>query len=206
MSSLSIICPTILGRENALQAVMQAFKDTTPGGAEVIVPQNHPSVGQAWNEGAKKANGDVLLFTIDDAVPRPGWYEAGMEALDAWVIPSPTLWLPDGTLEGAGTMGGGMFLPLGEDGAACRSAGIILVEARTWRDVGEFLPIHYYTDDDWTWRFAKKGGVVTVCHAYAFDHLHHHRGRSDMQRRSHMDRMAFLAHAAGTALVEVEAP
>ena len=206
MPDLSIICPTILGRENALQAVMQAFKETTPGGAEVIVPQNHPSVGQAWNEGAKKANGDVLLFTIDDAVPRPGWYEAGLSVLEDWVIPSPTLWLPDGTLEGAGTMGGGMFLPLGQERTLCRSAGILLMFRRQWTAVGEFLPIHYYTDDDWTWRFAKLGGTLVNDHAYAFDHLHHHRGRSDMQRRSHMDRMAFLANAAGTALVEVETP
>jgi len=194
---LSIICPTILGREGALAATMSAFKQHTPGGAEVIVPQGHPTVGSAWNEGARRATGDLLLFTIDDAIPHPGWFDAATSALDADVIPSPTLWFADGTLEAAGTMGAGCLLPLGRDGIECRSGGIILCSRRQFRNVGDFLPIHYYTDDDWHWRFHQQGCRTVVCHGFAFTHGHHPKGREEMQRRSMADRQAWLRNVAG---------
>lgn len=194
--NLSIICPTILGRETMLAATLNAYRDTLDFDAQVIVPQGHATVGDAWNEGARHADGDLLLFAIDDAVPHIDWYEAGLAVVEADAIPSPTLYLPDGSLEGAGSMGGGAFLPLGRDGVPCRSAGIILVTKDTWWAVGEFAPIHYYCDDDWCWRAHSYDIGVRVSHGFAFDHQHHPKGRSEMQARAAADQRTFLTRCA----------
>jgi hypothetical protein len=195
--SLSIICPTILGREQALAATMAGYREHTPVDAQVIVPQGHATVGEAWNTGARQADGDVLLFAIDDAVPHAGWYEAGMAVLAADTIPSPTLYFMDGTLETAGSMGLGGLMPLGTDGVRCRTGGLLLMQRRHWEWVGEFAPIHYYVDDDWCHRAEEYDIGLQVCHGYAFTHLHHPRGRDVVQQRAMADRDVFLRRAAG---------
>jgi GT2 family glycosyltransferase len=139
-------------------------------------------------------------------VPHPGWLEAGVAVLDGpngitpgipRHIPSPTLWFADGSLEAAGSMGFGCLMPMGEDYAACRTAGILLMTRTQWAAVGEFLPIHYYSDDDWCWRWAKLGGSMRVSHRFAFTHGHHPRGRAEVQARAMRDRAAWLQAAAG---------
>ena len=193
---LSIVLPSISGREDTLAIVEAAYRASTPVVVEFVKPLDWASVGEAWNAGAAVARGDVLLFAIDDAVPHAGWYEAATRVVNDGDVPSPTLFLNDGSLEGAGTMGLGGFLPFGVDGQVCRSAGIILVTRETFARVGAFLPIHYYADDDWTWRFAGEGRVRS-CHAFAFTHLHHAVGRREMMARAALDRLAFLRNVAG---------
>lgn len=201
---LSIIMPTVRGREQQLKAVLDAYEANTPPvlDVELVVVENAPTVGDAWNTGAQRATGDVLHFAIDDASPHVGWYEAGMGVIHGnernFAIPSPTLYFPDGSLEGMGTMGGGMHLPKGIDGMPCRAAGILLMEADLFRLVGPFLPIHYYSDDEWCWRaHVRQGVIVNTCEGYAFTHHHHPVRRPEMQQRSAADRHAFLAAAAG---------
>jgi hypothetical protein len=204
---LSIIMPTVRGREEQTDAVIAAYRANTPPvlDIELIVVHDHPTVGEAWNAGAQRATGDMLHFAIDDASPHVGWYEAGMRPIldsadDDTVptIPSPTLYFKDGSLEGAGTMGGGMLMPMGLDGIACRAAGILLMPTDLFRRVGPFLPIHYYSDDEWCWRAWRHFEVeVVACHGYAFTHHHHPVRRPQMQARSGADRHAFLAAAAG---------
>jgi hypothetical protein len=194
---LSIILPTITGREDSYRECRAAYSATLDVEYEVVTPLDYMTVGEAWNAGALQASGDTFLFAIDDAVPQPGWYDAGMLCVKRGVLPSPTLWFADGSLEGAGTMGFGGFLPLAADGVECRSAGLVFVDAKAWRRTGPFLPIHYYSDDEWSWRWRKQGWLVQVCHGFAFAHGHNPVGRQEMQARAMRDREAFLRAAAG---------
>lgn len=198
---LSVILPTIAGREGRYDATRAAYARTLAGvDHEIITVRNCATAGEAWNLGAQAAKGSTLHFAVDDAEPHPGWYDAALDALHnepEWFLPSPRLVFPDGWLEGCGTLGAGMFLPECETGTPCRSAGIPTIPRSVWERVGEFLPIHYYTDDDWFHRAACLGYRCAVHRGYAFTH-HHHKdaARTRMQAASAAHRAEFLRNAA----------
>jgi len=194
----SIIVPTIRGREDAHSVVVNAWNDQTTPDDEIVVPRDYPTVGEAWNAGAAASRGDVLVFAIDDAIPHPGALDAALGAANRGVIPSPRLLFADGTLEACGTMGMGALMGECPDGTPCRAAGLLAVRRDVWVAVGEFLPIHYYSDDEWCWRALVREGVVCeVVRGFAFTHGHHRVARASMQARSAADRQAFLTAAAG---------
>jgi GT2 family glycosyltransferase len=73
---VSVVVPT-LGRPEALARCVAALKcQTVP--VEVVVVEDAEGRGPAWarNEGARRAQGEVVCFTDDDCEPAPGWAEA----------------------------------------------------------------------------------------------------------------------------------
>lgn len=201
MTRVSIIVPTVRGREEAYEAVTTAWREQKHADDELVTPRDYPTVGEAWNDGAAAAKGSVLVFAIDDAIPHPGALDAATKAVARGVIPSPRLLFADGTLEACGTMGMGALLPECPTGTPCRSAGILAVSRPVWNEVGPFLPIHYYSDDEWTWRaFVKAGRRCEVVREWCFTHGHHPVRRAEVRARSAQDRLAFLVAAAGGEL------
>lgn len=197
---VSIIVPTVRGREDAHHAVCAEWDVQASGhrhAVEVVSPRDYPTVGEAWNAGAAASRGDVLIFAIDDAVPQPGCLDAAVAAVSRGVIPSPRLVFADGTLEACGTMGAGQLMPECATGTPCRAAGLLAVSRPVWTTVGPFLPIHYYSDDEWCWRALNRAGRrCEVVRDFAFMHGHHQVRRAQMQERAAADRAAFLAAVA----------
>ena len=89
---ISVIIPTITGREGGLAQTVQAYLDRTPGLFEIITPKDHPSWAAACNDGRHDATGDILHFGADDLEPLPGWSEAMLRAIAGGVIPAAQIW------------------------------------------------------------------------------------------------------------------
>ena len=190
MTSVSIIIPTKKGREAIAARTLAAIVETTPEDVQLVWAEEYATVGEAWNAGAKRAQGDVLVFTTDDCVPEPGWLDAVLDtweegdvsdaelAATGWLGPpagyvvAPVLLYPHGEIEAYGSMGGGMKLPGGYDWMRCRSSGVLAMPRAAWDMIGEFAPIHYYVDDDWCWRAELAGWWVVVRDGFRLTHAH----------------------------------
>lgn len=200
MTRVSIIVPTVRGRGDAFRAVLDAWHAEAAAAevdAEYVAPRDYPTVGEAWSAGANLTTSDVLVFAIDDAIPHQGALSAGLDAVARGVIPSPRLLFADGTLEACGTMGGGQLMPECATGTPCRAAGILAVSRSAWGAVGPFLPIHYYSDDEWCWRALNVLGLrCEVVRDWRFTHGHHPVRRAAVQARAQEDARAFAAAAA----------
>jgi cellulose synthase/poly-beta-1,6-N-acetylglucosamine synthase-like glycosyltransferase len=211
VTSVSIIVPTKKGREAILARTLAAYAATTPEDAQLVMPEEYATVGEAWNAGAARAQGDVLVFSTDDCVPEPGWLDAVLSTWDdedsalttihpPGLIAAPVLLYPHGEIEAYGSMGGGMKLPGGYDLMRVRTSGVLAMRRETWEDVGEFAPIHYYVDDDWCWRAELAGWWVVVRDGFRLTHAHQpDRGvisQADAHRRVFLERAGERRKAA----------
>lgn len=78
---VSVVVPT-RDRPELLRSCLAALgKQTLP--VEVVVVEDREGRGPAWarNEGARRAEGEVVCFTDDDCTPAPGWAEALTEPI-----------------------------------------------------------------------------------------------------------------------------
>ncbi len=206
---VSIILPTVQGREQVFDKVLAAYGDIRPTGWEfdIIVPENHPTVGEAWNDGVEDAlDADYVFFAIDDLEPQPGWCQIAARTVDAGYIPVPRQEFADGRLESCGSMGFGMLLPEAPDRTPCRNTGVFFINPAWYEEVGEFLPIHYSCDDDWSWRAALSGHVLLYRAGMRFTHHHERAATQHVRDAAHAHAQAFLNHAATLQLAEKLVP
>ena len=73
---VSVVVPT-RDRPELLQRCLAALeRQTVP--VEAVVVEDSEGRGPAWarNEGARRAQGEIVCFTDDDCAPTPGWAEA----------------------------------------------------------------------------------------------------------------------------------
>ncbi len=202
---IAIILPTVPGREQVFDHVLEAYADTRPAGWEfdIIVPEGHATVGEAWNAGAEDAqDADYVFFTIDDALPHEGWAEVAARTVDAGYIPAPRLEHADGSLESCGSMGFGVLLPECPDRTPCRSCGVFFVNPDWVEQVGAFLPTHYAVDDDWAWRASLCDIRVLYRSGYRFTHYHEQRGTLGTRRDADLHNRMMIEHAATLQLPE----
>ena len=89
---LSIIIPTITGREDSLAAMVAAYRERTPGEFEILTPKDYPCWPAGCNAGRRHALGDVLHFGSDDLEPIEGWAEPMFACLAEGFIPAPQVW------------------------------------------------------------------------------------------------------------------
>lgn len=200
---LSIILPTITGREELLDATTAAYGETVGVEAEIVVVRERSTCGEAWNAGADEAEGDYVLLGADDLVPFPGAVEAAISAADDGIYPSPWITRPDGSTEARGSMGGGMLLGAETpEGTPCNSSPIPFFPRAAWTGekyprLGPSLPIHYFADDYLAWRARRSGFRIEVVGAYRFTHLEGTVGRTAVQVRAAEDRDRFLRAVTG---------
>jgi hypothetical protein len=143
---ISVVIPTVKGREALLKKCVDAYKATTPD-LDLIVVRGAKSCGIAWQRGARRAKGDYLHFTADDLIPMPGWAEAAVEVSAAGAIPGArvlTAWDENEVWDTASAMYAGCYL------RGNRLAQNVLVPflSRALLARGDWLlPIHYGSDD-----------------------------------------------------------
>lgn len=192
---ISVVIPTITGRENLLEQTVAGYRATAD--VEIIVVKNRKSCGEGWNAGASKASGDFLHFSADDLIPQAGWADAGIMAAEEGWWPSPRLLDPDGTIQSDGSMGGGMLLPEHRHIVKCVSSPFPFMETRDWQDIGPCPPLHYYADDYLAAKAREIDLDVMAVPTYCFVHLGGTLGRDKVAARAADDQETFLSLIAG---------
>ena len=148
---ISVVIPTIAGRETLLADCRRAYQDTLQGvDSEIIVVEDRPTCGEAWVHGADQAQGDHIHFSADDLVPHPGWWQAAVSVTDLGFLPAPRILNTDGSIQSCG--GSDSWETEGRTGEATDFSRIPFLARQQWdliRDlvVGLLPHIHYYTDN-----------------------------------------------------------
>ena len=87
--SISIVIPTIPGREEHYGRNLAAYVARTHVPFEIIKEYDHPSVGLAWQAGAERAKGSYIALSCDDLEIQEGWDAAAMACCDSGRFPAP---------------------------------------------------------------------------------------------------------------------
>jgi GT2 family glycosyltransferase len=200
-----------LPAEAELLVVDDASPDETPGllagyGDAIGSVRLEENVGfaRACNEGADRADGELLVFLNNDVEPIAGWLEAlrrHAEANPRAAAVGAKLLYPNGTVQHAGVVFGQDGYPHhlyagfpGEHPAVNRSrplqavTGACLLVCRTaFEAAGGFDPgyLNSLEDVDLCLRLGEGGGEIHYCHEAVLVHLESaSRGRSDRFERS----------------------
>lgn len=172
--NLSIVIPTVEGREKWLNNSLAAFERTDPD-AEVIVIRNKPTCGIAWNEGIEQATGDYILLSADDIEPANVFYlDAGMYWANKGYLPCARILNTDGSLQ---TCGNGPVEA--ETGQYCEFARIPFGTAEQVRAIYPILETHYATDMWFSYRGRILGWPTVVVREFCFYHHYANVGRVD---------------------------
>lgn len=170
---ISVVVPTIDGREHWLERALASIEETTPR-YEFLVYRNLPTCGAGWNVGIIEAKGDYILLYADDLEAHPGWWEAGTEALLRNVIPCPRILNADGTLQSCGT-----FPEEAPDGTPSVVARVPFL-TRHMAQVMHPIFDQMYMGDHWiTWRGQQLGWPTLVVRSMEFTHHFAPEGRKD---------------------------
>lgn len=195
---ISIIVPTVTGREEFLAKCEAAYAAHTDD-YELIVVTDEPTCGLGWNKGAAQATGDYLHLTCDDLEPHPGWWQAARAVCDDGFLPAPRILNTDGSLQSCGD-----WEREQQTGTATEFTRLPFLSRDQWERFGPSLPLHYYTDNWFSWR-AREQGVETVVHrGYLLTHhlADHKRGAGmSWEDRMATDFRAFEMYATGVLTV-----
>jgi hypothetical protein len=171
---ISIVVPTIKGREHWLERCRASYEEWTDVEYEFLVYHDYPSCNAAWNAGIPQCKYPVIHLTADDVEPAPGWDYAGLEALASGFLPCPRILNPDGTLQSCGT-----YPEEADDGTVSVVARIPLFPAR-WADWFMPFPDMQYMGDHWiTAKLERRGIPTLVVRDYLFTHHYAQEGRID---------------------------
>lgn len=197
MTTVSVIVPTIHGRETLYEQTIKAYRDTTPDGyrLELISPRDYPTIGEAWNVGMGHASGQFVHLTADDVTPVGGWLTACMEAVAQGCYPAPRILRPDGSVEACGSLGAGMLLGECPDWTPCVTSPFPFFKRPEHPPV---VPaVHYYADD-YLAHWARGQGLRAVVRT-PFTLAHHEGvvGRPRVVARAQADRQVFLNAVSG---------
>lgn len=192
---ISVVVPTIPGREHHLERCVRAYQTLTTHKIELLVENGHPTCGDAWQVGAERATGDYLHLTADDLEPHEGWDAAAIETVDRDALPAPRVLNPDGTLYAA--------YPWGDpdDWTHIAMSVVPFMRVLDWERIGPMIPGHHYYTDNWvTYRARLIGLDVVYRRAYEFVHHWAQEGRGagmSSEARMEHDRRLYL-QAGGT--------
>jgi len=170
---ISLIIPTISGREDSLAKMLAAYKATTKQPFEIITPKDYPNWPAACNAGQLLAKGEVLHFGSDDVEPLEGWADAMLACLADGFIPAPQLW--NWKVEGQPVNQDADGIP-GNITTFTRVPGLTLGMAQL---IGPWPEIPYFADN-WVSDKGRLVGFQTrVTEGYSFIHHWSQIGRLD---------------------------
>lgn len=163
---ISVIIPTVPGRELVFERVLKAYeRSSMPIGLEIIVERDHPTVGCAWQAGAAKATGDYIHMGNDDCEPWPFWWVPAVEACQAGYVPSPMVRNAEGYPQSLPTWG-----EVADDWTPVECMTIPFMSREQWEKIQPLLLSHYYSDNFITDRAAAGGWPCVLRLGYAFTH------------------------------------
>lgn len=170
---ISVIVPTIKGREHWLERCERAYCSTTED-FEFIVLRDYATCGLAWNVGIEQAQGEYIHLSADDLEPHEGWSDYGILAVDAGIIPCPRILNPDGTLQSCGT-----FAEEAEDGTSSVVARVPFLTREMAEAMWPIMDNHYMGDHWITWKGNQLGWPTLVVRSMVFTHHFAMEGRID---------------------------
>ena len=177
LPSLSIIVPTITGREASRERCIAAYLNTSPLESEIVTVFDFPNWPAACNEGYRRAKADALHFTADDLEPLPGWWQEALpwcEYHDELPAPKVMDYSPDGVWNNAVD---------GPDKGVPHFTRIPLMTRRQYEMIGPWPEIDYGADV-WLSEKGRTLGIETrMIHSYAFVHHWEQVGRIDTPER-----------------------
>lgn len=178
---ISIIIPTIAGREHHLARCLRAYRLTTDYVYEILIVADKPTCGIAWNVGIEMSRGDYIHLTADDLEPHPGWWKGAFWASGQGWLPEARILDPDGSLHSCGA--DATERPTGEKADFGR---IPFFHRDLLPVVFPIIETHYFTDV-WVSHQARKAGIETVISRdYLFTHHWAQEGRlATMQQDMH---------------------
>ena len=169
MPEITVVLPTITGREESLQTTIASYESTLEGrDYDIVVIQDAPTWPTACNEGYYKSDSPYILFGADDLDALPGWWDAGKAALEErpMELPAPRVYdyfpPPEGLF---------MNESDGADGDLTHFTRVPLMSKVQWETVGPWPEIDYYADI-WVSEKARTLGIRTRM-VYGFDFCHH---------------------------------
>lgn len=171
---ISVVIPTISGREESLKLVLKAYACTLEGVEhELIVVKDRPTWPEACNEGYAQATGEILHFGADDLDPLPGWHELSI----AWLekhdeLPAPRVY--DYTIDGPH-----INTEDGDDRDITWFTRVPIMRRDQYERIGTWPAIIYFADI-WVSEKARKIGIETrLIFGYDFIHRISQIGRVD---------------------------
>lgn len=170
---LSIVIPTISGREHHLERCLDAYSTTTLD-YETIIIRDRPTCGVAWNEGIAKAKGEFIHLSADDLEPHPGWIQAALAKTELGFVPAPRILKPTGELESCGW--DDQERP---DGSLTPYSRIPFAPKKWFDMIGPMLETHYMNDNYFSDRASFCGWQSVIARAYLFTHHWASEGRLD---------------------------
>lgn len=159
---VSIVIPTMPGREDELDRTIAAYKSRTSIEIEWLIEHDHPTCAAGWNAGAARATGEILHMGADDLEPTSDlWLPAAVAAIERGCIPLG--WVTEDEI--------GRF---GRD-----FARVPACQRDWWRDVPPEL--HYYSDNWFGDQMARDGHTATAVDGFVFYHRRSMVGRNEAE-------------------------
>lgn len=172
---LSIVIPTITGREETLDRCLNSYTQYTPhfDDVDVVIIQDAPNWPAACNEGFRQSLGDVIHFTADDLEATEGWLpDALTMCLERNELPAPVVY--NHSLDGEWDNRYD-----GADGAVTHFTRIPMMTRCQWEEIGEWPEIPY-ASDVWVSERGRQVGIETrMVYSYRFVHHWSQIGRID---------------------------
>jgi hypothetical protein len=180
---LTVVVPTISGREESLARCIASYRETLDGiESEIIVKKDYPTWPAACNAGFLEAKGDVIHWTADDLEALPGWHERVLKQLAAKdELPAPRVYdtvtpdgsTPDGVLRWANPKDG-------PDRAIPEFTRIPIMRRDQAERIGLWPEHLIYYADLWVSDKGRHLGIETrMVHGYDFIHHWSQIGRVD---------------------------
>ncbi|MHB8742580.1 MAG: hypothetical protein ACYC9L_05580 [Sulfuricaulis sp.] len=177
---ISVVIPTIPGREHLLAKTEASYRAEN---TQLIVVKGRPTCGEAWVEGASRAEGDYLHFSADDIEAHPGWWGKAAVLSELGFLPAPRILNTDGSLQSCGDWDVEM-----RDGAIPEFTRVPFLSKEQWAAIDPLVTpflekAHYYTDNIVSWAGRKLGMETVVCRSYELTHHLAGQGRLDRMRQ-----------------------
>lgn len=100
---IDCIIPTIAGREDSLERLLDSLARTTQTSYEPIIVRDSVTCGWGWKTGLERSQaGYIALLCDDQEFVAKGWDRVCMDTVDEGFLPCPRVVLPDGRFESQG--------------------------------------------------------------------------------------------------------
>jgi hypothetical protein len=179
---ISVIIPTISGREESLARAIASYEETLRDVAhEIIVVKDRKTWPTACNEGYAQAQGDILHFSADDLEALPDWHVDAVYALGVRnellapkvynFVAQEDNW--DNPEDGA-------------DGQFTDFTRIPIMTRAQYEKIGTWPEIIYYADLWVSYKGRSVGIPTRMLYSYRF--IHHWSGIGRVDSRANMDK------------------
>lgn len=164
---ISIIIPTVTGREDHLERCIRTYTQLSCDSycPEVIVEHNHPTCGLAWQAGWEKSTGDYIHLSDDDIEPAAGWHAPAVETVNRGYLPAPLVFDPQGVPRSWPVVG-----QIGDDWAPVHMSALPFASRPQMEKIAPLFTAHYYTDDFFSTRGIQAGFPCVLRTGYTFTH------------------------------------